>query len=571
MSEPKSSSCPPSRKEERHSTPDILISESDERFFQSLYEFIEHEKQYLQCPADGADELRYIIYRSAFNKVIARATTYKRLLMTIKVEYDDVIRALKKREDETRAAQQTLVAITSHPKSLTTCQKRATQLRERVSILQRETAELQEENKRWKLSRAQSTWIPGLTVAESEDLEALDGHLKHLEAQKASLKDRKSHCVPLEVKAELDAKLQAAEHHRDQMNTVNNRLKDLYQRLRFVFNCLSRWEEDKQDLPLEKLLGSTLDKIRQTSMTDDDAHSINAELFEDEEPTGVDESKLLTDYLDRFIELFDSAQYEEAALLAARSPRGVLRNLDTMEMFKGVKGLPGSVPPLLLFFRALLITAPAGDKLSGPLSLQVVRCALQHGASQLVTYAITQNNLTFSEELGDILTEHAQKKPNEADLCLALAIVVYEACRLDRKTALSMCRRGLIHSAAEFMNHSRHLTAGLGFEAGDPGGQQFFSGSLDRCGVYVFWVEPFRLEPGHSVRPARPERDQSPVPRPGGSPTHGARLPVNNRTRKSSHKCIELHLPQRKKVKSDPTNSLHEKLNVSQISSLASS
>lgn len=38
----------------------------------------------------------------------------------------------------------------------------------------------------------------------------------------------------------------------------------------------------------------------------------------------------------RFIELFDSAQYEEAALLAARSPRGVLRNLDTMDMFKGV-------------------------------------------------------------------------------------------------------------------------------------------------------------------------------------------------------------------------------------------
>lgn len=100
-------------------------------------------------------------------------------------------------------------------------------------------------------------------------------------------------------------------------------------------------------------------------MTDDDARSIDAELFEDEEPTGVDESKLVTDHLDRccvqqqllislcelcrlsesflsllpvrFIELFDSAQYEEAALLAARSPRGVLRNLDTMEMFKGGK------------------------------------------------------------------------------------------------------------------------------------------------------------------------------------------------------------------------------------------
>lgn len=45
--------------------------------------------------------------------------------------------------------------------------------------------------------------------------------------------------------------------------------------------------------------------------------------------------------------------------------------------------------------------------------------------------------------------------------CLALATDVYEACRLDRKTALSMCRRGLIHSAAEVMTLSEDVTAGL--------------------------------------------------------------------------------------------------------------
>lgn len=41
------------------------------------------------------------------------------------------------------------------------------------------------------------------------------------------------------------------------------------------------------------------------------------------------------DYFFRFVELFDSAQFEEAALLAASSPGGVLRNLDIMEMFEG--------------------------------------------------------------------------------------------------------------------------------------------------------------------------------------------------------------------------------------------
>lgn len=64
-------------------------------------------------------------------------------------------------------------------------------------------------------------------MAESEDPEALDGRLKDLEAQRAALLDRKSHCVSLEVKAELDTKLQAAEHHRDQLSIENKRLKVL--------------------------------------------------------------------------------------------------------------------------------------------------------------------------------------------------------------------------------------------------------------------------------------------------------------------------------------------------------
>ncbi|XP_031729626.1 clathrin heavy chain linker domain-containing protein 1 isoform X1 [Anarrhichthys ocellatus] len=457
MSEPRNSSSLSSRTEERCSTPEILVYGSDERFLRSLDEFIEHEIRYLRCPEE--DKLRYMVYRYVFNKVIGRATVYKRLLLTIKGEYDDVIGALQRREDEARTAQRTLAATTSHPKSLMTCQRRAAHLRDRICVVQKETAELEEEMKRQKSSQEQSTWIAGLTVAESEDPESLDGHLKHLESQRAALLDRKSHCVSLEVKAELDTELQAAKEHRDQLRTKNIQLKVLYKRLRLVSDSLSSWEGENQPVPLEELLGSTLENIRQTSVTEDEGRSIDAELFEHEEPTGVDESKLLADYLNRFIELFDSAQYEEAALLAARSPRGVLRNLDTMEMFKGVKGPPGSLPPLFLFLQALLVTVPTGEELSAALSLQLVSCSLQQGATQLITHAVNNNKLTFSEDVGDILTEHAQKNPGVADLCLALATTVYEACRLDRKTALSLCRRGFIHSAAEFMNHCCDLTA----------------------------------------------------------------------------------------------------------------
>ncbi|XP_056251840.1 clathrin heavy chain linker domain-containing protein 1-like isoform X2 [Seriola aureovittata] len=456
MSAEQTSNSSSSRKETTRSTGGFLASESDDRFFQSLFEFIELEKRFLQSPENGPDELRYIIYRSVFNKVIAQATDYKRLLLTIKAEYDDIIQELKRRDDEVRGAQQTVAASMSCSKSLITCKRRADQLRDRISELQRETSRLQEELQRQKSSKDQSTWTPGLTVSESEDPEALDRHLQHLQVQRAALLDRKSHCVSLEVKAQLDAKLQTAESHRDQLSTESHRLKVLCRRLWFVCDCLSSWEggEGEGQVPLEELMGSTLENIRQNRVTDDDT-----ELFEEEQPTGADEAELLTDHLDRFIELFDLAQYEKAALLAATSPGGVLRNLHTMTMFEAVQAPPGSVPPPLLFFQALLMTVPDGVELSASLSVVGVVLALQRGASQLVVHAVTQNKISFTEHLGDILTEHAQNNPGVADLCLALATIIYEACGLDRKTALSMCKRGLICSAAEFMKHHNKLTA----------------------------------------------------------------------------------------------------------------
>ncbi|XP_030604248.1 clathrin heavy chain linker domain-containing protein 1 isoform X1 [Archocentrus centrarchus] len=442
----------------RRFTAGIRTSDSDRRFLEALHQFIEREKKHLRCPEEGADELRYTVHRSAFNQVIGQVTAYKRLLVAIKLEYDDTIRELQRREEEARATRRTTAASESRLKSLLTCQRRAAHLRDRISSLQRETAELQEDIKREKTSKEQSTWMPGLTVAESENPEALERYLRDLEAQRGALLDRKSQCVPLEVKTKLDAELQAAEHRRDRLSAENDRLTVLYKRLKCVWDCLSSWEEEGQQVPLQELLGSTLENIRQADEMDEDTCGIK-QLFEDQEPTGVDSSKLLADYLDRFLELFDSAQYEDAALIAARAPRGVLSNTDTMEMFKGVEGFQGLLPPPFLFFWALLFTASADAKLSAPLSLQGISCALQCGALQLVTYAVTQKKLTFSEDLGDILTEHAQKNPGVADLCLTLATIVYEACRLNRKVALSMCRRGLIHSAAEFLNHCEDLTA----------------------------------------------------------------------------------------------------------------
>ncbi|XP_047459460.1 clathrin heavy chain linker domain-containing protein 1-like [Mugil cephalus] len=370
-------------------TPEVVMSESDGRFFQSLYEFIKHEKKYLRCPEEGPDETRYIIYRSAFNQVIGRATAYKRLLLAIKSEYDDCVRALTRREEE-----------------------------EELSVVQKETADVQQEVQRRRLSREQR-------AQRSEDPGALGGRLKELEAQRSAL------VQTLDVRAKLEAELKKVQDLRGRLSSKNQRLRVLFKRLRSVSEGLSHWEEEQEE--------------EQEEQTHD------VDLFEDDEPRGVDQSVLLTAYLDSWSssslgrpEEGDSWTVQEdmteACLLPDVSP-------------------PGSAPPPLLFFQAVLMSSLSGVQLPASLSLQGVLCALHHGVLQLVVHAVSQNKLTLSEALGDVLTEHAQNHPSVSDLCLALATEVYRACRLHRKAALSMCRRGLVHSAAHLISLSKDATA----------------------------------------------------------------------------------------------------------------
>ncbi|KAM3862865.1 clathrin heavy chain linker domain-containing protein 1-like [Diretmus argenteus] len=391
------------------------MSEGDRRFLRSLYEEIEQEKRLLQGPGEGPDQQRLTIYTSVFNKVIGRAIAYRSLLSTIKTEYDGVIRAGRGKEGEARAARRRLAAVDSQPASLASC----------------------------------------LTLEESGHPEVLSRHLVCLEGERDALLARRHHYVSLEVKAELDTKMKTTEDQRDQLTAENHRLYLLYQALRFVSDSLVRWEESGQQVPVEDFLRSTLEDLSQTSESD---HGADGDVFEDDEPTKVNRSQLLTDYLKRFVEAFEAGQFEDAALLAARSPHGVLRNTKTMEMFKEVSEYQGKTPPLLQLFQALLMSSPDGVPLPPAVSLEGVRCALEHGSVALVSHAVTQHKLTFTEALGDILTEHAQKDGGVTDACLVWATVVYQACSLHRKIALSMCRRGLIHGAAEFINHCQNFT-----------------------------------------------------------------------------------------------------------------
>ena len=58
-------------------------------------------------------------------------------------------------------------------------------------------------------------------------------------------------------------------------------------------------------------------------------------LFEEEDPAREREAELMLDYIEKFNELMEDHLYEDAAKHAANSPKGILRNRETLQRFKG--------------------------------------------------------------------------------------------------------------------------------------------------------------------------------------------------------------------------------------------
>ncbi|XP_026887285.2 clathrin heavy chain linker domain-containing protein 1 isoform X1 [Electrophorus electricus] len=486
----------------------LITSARDRDFLKSLYEFIAGEKESLCCPDEGSDEQRHTVYSAAFDKVIDYATSYKTILTAIKKEYDCLIASIKNNDRKVKVARGKLKTMMAQPTSLMYCRRRSVQLQERIAIIQKDTAEVQAKLKRLQEFRKKeppptpepsdgqaqdlAARIPGLTFCEMLNPEALAKHLGFLEQKQADLLNKKKNqYVPVQVKADLEIKMRAYLNKKDELALENDKLQLCFKQLTFLNEAISSWEKSTSHPPLFEFLSYELERIAEIqgsaftvpttfslgdsktehviaelvlmfltgrlnvcsfSVCDTDSCFINNDLLEEDDPNTVNESELLVDYIKRFMHMFEAGDYEAAAFHAARSPHGVLRNTETMERFKSVTVNDGGLPPLLLYFQALMISAQPGKQLLGEtLCLEGVHCALQHGYIDLITFWVTQHRLTYSEELGDVLCSHGDKDPRIADTCLALAHIIYTTCGVLRKTALCMCKRGLTIGALEFI------------------------------------------------------------------------------------------------------------------------
>ena len=56
---------------------------------------------------------------------------------------------------------------------------------------------------------------------------------------------------------------------------------------------------------------------------------------DDDDPNKENEAEAMLEYIEKFTELIEDGHYEEAALHAANSPKGILRTHEILNRFKG--------------------------------------------------------------------------------------------------------------------------------------------------------------------------------------------------------------------------------------------
>lgn len=104
-------------------------------------------------------------------------------------------------------------------------------------------------------------------------------------------------------------------------------------------------------------------------------------------------------FIQKFNNLFNAGQYNEAAKIAANAPQNILRTAQTIQRFQQTPAQQGQTSPLFHYFGILLDQG----KLNKYESLELCRPVLQQNRKQLLEKWLKDDKLECSEELGDLV------------------------------------------------------------------------------------------------------------------------------------------------------------------------
>ncbi|XP_032128190.1 clathrin heavy chain linker domain-containing protein 1 isoform X2 [Sapajus apella] len=385
----------------KHAVLPPIICRSDKEFLESMQRYIITETERLGCNEEGPADEYYIIYRNVFDKVIEHATAYKSILTSIKKEYDAFIETIKKSQRTAVCLHGKLKSLAAEPTALVYHRKRTIQLEAKMRIIENNSSKIQSQIHKIKQHRAEydtkeakycpfskdpSKPIPGMTVQESVNLDALTEYMKHLEDKYAEIKQTMLiKYVPAQRKADLDEEMIVLVKRRDVAENLNKKLQFSHQRLQIISQALTSWITSDMSTPFQDFV----EQIQKTKCLQGD-QGVVEELLKDD-PHRAKEAEMTLHYIERFNELISLGEYEKAASYAANSPRRILRNIGTVNTFKAVGKIRGKPLPLLLFFEALFITSHAFRcPVDAALTLEGIKCGLSEKRLDLVINWVTQ-------------------------------------------------------------------------------------------------------------------------------------------------------------------------------------
>ncbi|XP_036604895.1 clathrin heavy chain linker domain-containing protein 1 isoform X1 [Trichosurus vulpecula] len=454
----------------KHAILPPIISNCDKEFLERMQRYIIIETERVGCTDEGPADEYFIIYRNVFDKIIEHVTAYKTILTSIKQEYDSFIETIKKGQRNAFYLHGKLKVLAAEPTTLVYHRKRVVQLEAKIRVIEANSSKIQMQLKKLRQVKKKglvkevsylsttvnpSRSIPGMTLAESVDLDSLNKYLDRLEEKYEEVKHHvMAKYIPHVRKADLDEEKVRSLQRRDIAEALNNELRFRHRKTEMVLSAFSTWIQSDMSISFQ-------DFIIQLSKTQkflQDDQTLAEELLE-EDPSKAKEAEQLLDYIERFNELFVNGDYESAAVFAVNSPRGILRNTGTMKKFQDVGKIRGKTLPLLLFFEALFTTSRAARKsVNAHLTLEGIKCGLSENRLDLVMHWVTQQRITFSEKAGDVICQYGEQNPHNKSKCLALAQIIYTECGLHKKAVLCLCKQGQIYGAMEYIQQFKDFS-----------------------------------------------------------------------------------------------------------------
>ncbi|EDV19852.1 uncharacterized protein TRIADDRAFT_61746 [Trichoplax adhaerens] len=396
---------------------------------------------------------RFLVHKQVLGHLLEHVTSYKDILAIIKAQYENVIDHLEQEKEEA-------ILSASKLKSLTYTQ--ATLGKKRNDII-RKDREMRTINKKvvTKLEKNFLGYAPGISKKDVDNVKALRQELDKCESDIQEIKDTENiKFASKEIQATLKKQWATKEDNyrgivddHQQLAIKGHMYKVASEALQ---TCLLQSGSNESLIDFESTL-KVLKNVIESYHGTYDLQMAKSNLFDEDDPTKEKEAEIILEYIEAFNVLFQDKHYEQAAIHAANSPRGVLRTTQTLNRFKEAKKQASCRSPLLAYCEAIMSSAEAvSHRPTVNDSIEYINCALTEGRDDLVVHWIAQGQLTLSEVMGDIILSFSN---NETDLndfvnraihpfrkytmYVTLAQSIYSQCECHKKVTHCYHKRGL--------------------------------------------------------------------------------------------------------------------------------